>query len=367
MSLSALIKAFREVKDTDHPIVVHVHTVKGKGYKPAEENRENWHWHAPFDRETGENLNNWGGESYNSIFADHISERIEKDKSIALVTAAVPGAVGLGQEKREKLGGNYVDVGIAEEQATAMCSGIAKNGGKPIFATNATFAQRVYDQVTQDVSLNKSAVTIQLSSSSVFGMGDATHIGISAIGLFSNIPGLKYLSPTNREEYLAMLDYSIDQNEGPVVLAVPCDGVNPAEYPVMTDFSGPVKYQVCEKGKEVAVLALGDFFNLGKNTAEFIESKSGKKVTLINPRFASGLDEELLDSLCEDHSVIVTLEDGILDGGFGQKVASYLGSKGVKVLNYGFEKKFYDGVPPQTAMKECRLDPELIWEDVKGL
>ncbi len=361
--VSALIKAFREVKDTDHPVVVHVHTVKGKGYERAEKNRESWHWFPPFDRETGEPLNKWGGESYNSIFAEHILERLESEKSIVVVTAAVPGAVGLGQEVRSRMGRNYVDVGIAEEQATAMCSGISKNGGKPIFATNASFAQRIYDQMTQDVSLNGSAVTLHLSSSSIFGMGDATHIGISAIGMFSNIPGVVYLCPTSKEEYLAMLDYSIDQNEHPVVLAVPCDGVNHAAYPVCTDFDG-VKYQICEKGEDIAILALGDFFNLGRKVADYIGEKTGRKVTLINPRFATGLDEKTLTGLLADHKTIVTLEDGILDGGFGQKVASFYGNRDVKVFNYGFERKFYDGVNVQEVMEERRLTPELIYEDI---
>ena len=364
--IASLIEAFKEVKDIDHPTVVHVHTLKGKGYKLAETNKENWHWAAPFDRETGERKFKGGGESYNSIFANYMLEKIQKDKKVVVVTAAVPGAVGLTQDVREKMGDNYVDVGIAEEQATAMCSGIAKNGGKPVFVTNATFAQRIYDQVTQDVSLNKSAVTIQLHSTSIFGMGDATHIGISTIGIFANIPGLTYLCPTSKEEYLAMLEWSLEQKESPVIIAVPCDGVNKAEYPVEKDF-GKLEYQVCEKGERIAVLALGDFFNIGKEAAKLIGEKSGKKVTLINPRFASGVDTKLLDQLCKNHDVFVTLEDGIVEGGFGQKIASYLGRKNIKVLNYGFEKKFYDGVPAKQALEEARITPELIWEDISSL
>ena len=363
-NVSALIDAFREVKDISHPVVVHVHTVKGKGYPIAEKNREGWHYAQPFDRETGEPIRRWGGESYNSIFASHMEKRIAEDDRIVIVTAAVPGAVGLGQELRERLGKNYADVGIAEEQATAMCSGIARNGGKPVFATNATFAQRIYDQTAQDVCLNKSPVTIQLSSSSVFGMGDATHIGISAISMFSNIPGLIYLSPTNKQEYLAMLDYSIDQTETPVVLAVPCDGVHDAEYPVLTDFS-PNTYQVCERGEKIAVLALGDFFRIGQKVAAYLTEQTGKKVTLINPRFASGVDKKLLDELCENHDIFITLEDGFLDGGFGQKIAGYLGARDVKVLNYGFAKKIYDRVSPKDALLMNRITPECILEDIE--
>ncbi|MCR4653962.1 MAG: 1-deoxy-D-xylulose-5-phosphate synthase [Eubacterium sp.] len=359
-----LIHVLREVKDVDHPIVLHVHTQKGKGYKPAEEDRESWHYAPPFDRESGKPLYSRTGESYASLFADHMIERIRRDKSIVVVTAAVPGAVGLIPEKRNAMGENYVDVGIAEEHATAMCSGIAKNGGKPLFVTNATFAQRIYDQVHQDVSLNKSAVTFHLMSSSIYGMSDSTHVGISAIGMFSNIPGLVYLSPTNREEYMAMLDYSLDQNDHPTVIAVPGTAVKEAQYPVDRDFSKRNRFQICERGEEVAVLALGDFFDIGHETSDYIAKKLGKKVTLINPRFASGVDEELLDELVKDHDTFVTLEDGILDGGFGQKVAAYLGRKGVRVLTYGFKKKFYDRYNVQEVLEACRITPEKIWEDV---
>ena len=233
--------------------------------------------------------------------------------------------------------------------------------------TNATFAQRVYDQMTQDVSLNGNAVTTVLFSTSIYGMGDATHIGISAMGMFTNIPGVTYLSPTSKEEFLAMLEYSIEQSDHPTIIAVPCDGVNSMIYPVDSNYDKTDKYQVCEEGEKTAILALGDFFNIGVQTAKLIEEKTGKKATLINPRFASGIDRELLDKLCADHDVIVTLEDGILEGGFGQKIASYLGGKDVKVLNYGFIKKFYDGMSAKDALLESRITPECILEDVTSI
>ncbi|MBQ4218813.1 MAG: 1-deoxy-D-xylulose-5-phosphate synthase, partial [Butyrivibrio sp.] len=365
--IEILIKAFKEVKDIDHPIVLHVHTQKGKGYALAEKNKEEWHYSMPFNRETGERVSFGNGESYQDIFGKYMLDKIEKDKSVVCMTAAVPGAVGLEQDVRNKMGKNYVDVGIAEEQAVAMCSGIAKNGGKPVFVTNATFAQRVYDQMTQDVSLNGNAVTTVLFSTSIYGMGDATHIGISAMSMFTNIPGVTYLSPTSKEEFLAMLEYSIEQSDHPTIIAVPCDGVNSMIYPVDSNYDKTDKYQVCEEGEKTAILALGDFFNIGVQTAKLIEEKTGKKATLINPRFASGIDRELLDKLCADHDVIVTLEDGILEGGFGQKIASYLGGKDVKVLNYGFIKKFYDGMSAKDALLESRITPECILEDVTSI
>lgn len=363
-NIEKLIAVFEKVKDIDHPIVVHVHTQKGKGYTPATIDKENWHWCRPFDRETGKPTVSFEGEDYGALSGDLILKKMKEDKSVVFVTAAVPGSVGFPKENREKAGEQYIDVGIAEEQAVAMCSGIAKNGGKPIFGTNATFIQRTYDQYSQDVCINNSPVTTILNYSSVLGLNDVTHLGIFGISMLSNIPNLVYMAPICKEEYLAMLEWSIDQQEHPVVISMPGNGVHGAKYPVDTNYDDINTYQVCRQGDTVAVLALGDFFQLGEEAAEEIEKTLGKKVTLINPRYASGLDEKTLDELKKNHSVIVTLEDGILDGGFGQKVASYYGGDDIRVLNFGIKKDFYDRYDPAELMKENHLTKELITKDV---
>ena len=248
----------------------------------------------PFDRTTGKPLQNFEGEDYSVLTGELLLNKMKKDKSVVFVTAAVPSNVGFPKENREKAGSQYIDIGIAEEQAVAMCSGIAKNGGKPIFGTNATFIQRTYDQFSQDVCINQSPVTTILNYSSILGLNDVTHLGFYTISMLSNIPNLVYLAPTCKEEYLAMLDWSVDQDKYPVVISMPGNGVHPAKYPVASSYDSLNEYQVCEKGEEVAVLALGDFFQLGEEAARSIEKETGKKVTLINPRFASGLDEKLL-------------------------------------------------------------------------
>lgn len=363
-NIERLIEVFKKVKDIDHPVVVHIHTQKGKGYAPAEKNREGWHWCAPFDRETGKPKFSFDEEDYSDLSGELLLKKMKEDKSVIFVTAAVPSSMGFPKENREKAGSQYIDVGIAEEQAVAMCSGIAVNGGKPVFGTNATFIQRTYDQYSQDVCINNSPVTTIINSASVFGMRDVTHIGIYAISMLSNIPKLVYMAPASKEEYLAMLDWSIDQKEYPVIISIPCNGVHNAKYPVAKDYSNINTYQVCEKGSEVAVLALGDFFQLGEAAAEEIEKITGKKVTLINPRYASGLDNALLEELKSGHKCVVTLEDGILDGGFGQKIAAYYGSSEMKVLNFGFKKDFYDRYNPEDLLKENHLTPNQIAEDV---
>lgn len=366
-NIEKLIALFQKVKDIDHPITVHIHTQKGKGYEPAEENREAWHWCMPFDRTTGKPLMTFEGEDYSTLTGDLLLEKMKKDKSVVFVTAAVPSNVGFPKANREKAGSQYIDVGIAEEQAVAMCSGIAKNGGKPIFGTNATFIQRTYDQFSQDVCINQSPVTTILNYSSILGLNDVTHLGFYTISMLSNIPNLVYLAPTCKEEYLAMLDWSVDQDKYPVVISMPGNGVHPAKYPVASSYDSLNEYQVCEKGEEVAVLALGDFFQLGEEAARSIEKETGKKVTLINPRFASGLDEKLLSDLKENHRVVVTLEDGILEGGFGHKVASYYSASDMKVLNFGLKKEFYDRYDAEQLLEENHLTKDWIAKDVKAL
>lgn len=366
-NIEKLIALFEKVKDIDHPIAVHIHTQKGKGYAPAEENREAWHWCMPFDRTTGQPTVTFAGEDYSTLTEDLILSKMKKDPSVVFVTAAVPSNVGFPKANREKAGDQYIDVGIAEEQAVAMCSGIAKNGGKPIFGTNATFIQRTYDQISQDVCINKSPVTMIMNYTSVLGLNDVTHLGIYTIAMLGNIPELVYLAQTCKEEYLAMLDWSIEQQEHPVVISIPGNGVHAAKYSVASDYSQINKYQVCKKGDTVAVLALGDFFQLGEEAVSEIEKQTGRQVTLINPRYASGLDLELLEDLKKDHSVVVTLEDGILEGGFGQRVAAYYGASDMKVQNFGLKKEFYDRYDAAKLMEENHLTAGQIAEDVKNL
>lgn len=362
--IQAMIKVFQKVKDIDHPIVVHINTQKGKGFKLAEENREAWHWCMPFDRQTGQ----WKvsfGESYTSLTADYIMDKAKKDKDFVVITPAMPMTAGLGQDLRQQLGAQYVDVGIAEEHAVAMASGVAKAGGKPLLVTNATFIQRTYDQVSQDVCINNNPVTILLNYASFDGLTDVTHLGIFAISAFSNIPNLVMLAPTSREEYLNMLDWAVEQKEHPVMILMPGNAIT--ERAADKNYSSVNTFKIEQKGCKVAILALGDFYQRGEALAKEIKTKLGFTPTLINPRFASGLDENLLKDLEKDHQLVVTLEDGILDGGFGQKVATFYATSDMEVKNYGLKKEFYDRYNPQDLLRQLGMLPEQIIEDIKKL
>lgn len=363
--LEKLIVAFNKVKDIDHPVVVHINTQKGKGYKVAEDNKEQWHWCMPFDVETGKYNFVMNGEDYGTMTCDFLMKKMKCDPTVTTIVAAVPTTIGFTEDKRKEAGSQFVDVGIAEEHAIAFASGIAKNGGKPVFATHSSFMQRTYDQLSQDLCINGNAATILVNTASIYGMNDVTHLGIYDIAMMSNIPNLVYLAPTNSEEYFAMLDWSIEQNQYPVAIRIPCNGVIHADgVKVDTDYSVLNKYQVNKEGSEIAILALGDFYNIGEEVAKAIEEKSGIAPTLINPRYITGLDVELLEKLKANHTKVITLEDGILDGGFGEKIARYFGPTDVKVYNYGFKKEFIDRYVVEDIMKENHLTPEQILEDI---
>ena len=363
--LRELIGAFKQVKDSKKPVVVHINTLKGKGYKPAEEHKEEWHWHLPFDIETGKS-HFPEVEDYSSVTCEYLIEKMKKDPTVVTITSGTPTILGFTQEKRKQAGRQFVDVGIAEETAVALASGIAKGGGKPVYGVYSSFIQRTYDQISQDLCIDGNPATIVVYTGSVFGMTDVTHLGLQDIPMLSNIPGLVYLAPTTKEEYLAMLDWSIEQNDHPVAIRVPISVVSDGKK-VTKDFSKLNEYEVTQNGSKIAIVALGSFYSVGAKTAEIIENKTGVKPTLINPIYITGTDDKLLEQLKENHDIVITVEDGVLDGGFGEKIARFYGNSDIKVLNYGLKKEFLDRYNPEEIVKANRLTPEQIAEDVCGI
>ena len=363
--LKALRRAFTEAKRVKGPVLVHVLTKKGKGYLPAEENPSRFHGTGPFDIQTGEPISKSGKDSCTDVFSKVMLDLAKKDDRLVAITAAMEDGTGLAAFHRY-YPDRFFDVGIAEETAVAMASGIAKNGGKPVFGVYSTFIQRTYDQLSQDLCINNSAATILVYWASVYGMNDVTHLGIYDIPMMSNIPNLVYLAPTTKEEYLAMLDWSIEQNDHPVAIRVPISVVSDGKK-VTKDFSKLNEYEVTQNGSKIAIVALGSFYSVGAKTAEIIENKTGVKPTLINPIYITGTDDKLLEQLKENHDIVITVEDGVLDGGFGEKIARFYGNSDVKVLNYGLKKEFLDRYNPEEIVKANRLTPEQIAEDVCGI
>ena len=365
--LSAMIEALRAVKDAKKPVVLHIVTEKGKGFAPAEQHKEEWHWCMPFDRETGKPLMSTEGESWESITTDFMLERMKRDPAVCMITSGTPTVLGFTEDKRRLAGRQFIDVGIAEENAVALASGIAANGGKPVYGVYSTFIQRTYDQLSQDLCINNSPATIIVAWGSVYGMNDVTHLGLYDIPMMSNIPNLVYLAPTSREEYLAMLDWSIDQTDHPVAIRMPGGPLISSGEAVKPDFSRLNEYQVAHRGAKVALLGLGSFFSLAQQAAALLKTQTGIDATVINPRFITGLDEKLLRELTADHDVVVTLEDGQLDGGFGEKIARFYGADAVKVLNFGLKKEFLDRYDLEQVLRDNHLTPEQIAHDIRNV
>ena len=361
-----LIEVFRSVKDTDHPMVVHIHTEKGHGFAPAVANKEAWHYGAPFNPVDGSRPPMPAVETYEELLSDWMLREMKTDPTLIAVTAGTPSAAGFTPEKRREAGRQHVDMGIAEEQAAAMSSGMAKGGLRPVWTVYSTFVQRAYDQIAQDICINSNPVVINVVGGGVNSMNDITHICLFDIPMLCSIPGLVYLAPTNCEEYFAMLRWAILQNKMPVALRVPTGAVVHASGPVDVEYGYEPEYKVVHKGSEVAVIAAGSFFQKGEAVVKMLSDK-GIDATLINPRYLNGVDAVTLDRLKADHRLVVTLEDGSKDGGFGERIAAYYGASDMKALVGGIKKGHYDRFDVQQLLSDNRLLDEQIVEDILAI
>lgn len=373
--IEKLIEVFKSVKGTEKPTVVHIHTEKGHGYAPAVANKEAWHWGMPFNLEDGSRPRRTSDgsipevtpcEDYGELFSDWMLREMKQDKSLIAVTAGTPTAAGFTPEKRKQAGEQHIDMGIAEEQAAAMISGMAKGGLHPVWTVYSTFIQRTYDQIAQDICINSNPAVINVMWGGVNSMNDITHICLFDIPMLCSIPGLTYLAPTTCEEYFAMLRWAISQDKKPIAIRVPSNGVHHTSEKVDSEYGHEPKYKVAHHGEKVAIIAEGSFFQKGENVVRLLATK-GIDATLINPRYLNAVDAETLDSLKANHQLVVTLEDGSKDGGFGERIASYYGPSSMKVLVGGIKKGLYDRYDVNQLLSDNRLLDEQIVEDIISL
>lgn len=358
-----LIEIFKSVKDTDKPTVVHIHTEKGHGFQPAVDNKEGWHWGMPFNLADGSRPAAPAWESYEQLYSDWMLREMKKDPTLIAVTAGTPAAAGFTPAKRKEAGSQHIDMGIAEEQAVAMASGMAKGGLRPVWTVYSTFIQRTYDQIAQDLCINSNPAVINVAWGGTGTMNDITHICLFDIPMLCSIPGLIYLAPTNCEEYFAMLKWAILQDKKPIAIRIPSNGVIHTSDKVDEVYSYESKYKVTHKGSKVAVIAAGSFYQKGENVVKILAEK-GIDATLINPRYLNEVDATTLDSLKANHKLVVTLEDGCKDGGFGERVASYFSTSDMKVLVGGVKKDLYDRFDVHQLLSDNRLLDEQIVEDI---
>lgn len=371
-NIEKLIEVFKSVKGTDKPTVVHIHTEKGHGYAPAVANKEAWHWGLPFNLEDGSRpRKNDNGtipqtapqEDYGTLFSDWMLREMKQDKTLIAVTAGTPVAAGFTVDKRDEAGKQHIDMGIAEEQAAAMISGMAKDGLHPVWTVYSTFIQRTYDQIAQDLCINSNPAVINVVGGGVNSMNDITHICLFDIPMLCSIPGLIYLAPTTCEEYFAMLRWAIQQDQKPVAIRVPSNGVVHTSEPIDTEYGYEPKYKVIHKGKNVAIIAAGSFFQKGENVARLL-TENGINATLINPRYLNDVDTDTLEGLKTDHQLVVTLEDGCKEGGFGERIASFYGLSDMKVLVGGIKKGLYDRFDVNKLLSDNNLLDEQIVDEI---
>lgn len=371
-NIEKLIEVFKSVKGTDKPTVVHIHTEKGHGYAPAVANKEAWHWGLPFNLEDGSRpRKNDNGtipqtapqEDYGTLFSNWMLREMKQDKTLIAVTAGTPAAAGFTVDKRNEAGKQHIDIGIAEEQAAAMISGMAKGGLHPVWTVYSTFIQRTYDQIAQDLCINSNPAVINVVGGGVNSMNDITHICLFDIPMLCSIPGLIYLAPTTCEEYFAMLRWAIQQDQKPVAIRVPSNSVVHTSEPIDTEYGYEPKYKVIHKGKNVAIIAAGSFFQKGENVARLL-TENGINATLINPRYLNDVDTDTLEGLKTDHQLVVTLEDGCKDGGFGERIASFYGLSDMKVLVGGIKKGLYDRFDVNKLLSDNNLLDEQIVNEI---
>ena len=373
--IERLIEVFRSVKDTNRPTVVHIHTEKGHGYAPAVKNKEAWHWGMPFNLDDGSRpVRNADGtvpevkpcETYPELFSDWMLSEMKHDKTLIAVTAGTPTAAGFTADKRKEAGSQHLDMGIAEEQAVAMISGMAKGGLRPVWTVYSTFIQRTYDHIAQDLCINSNPAVINVVGGGVNSMNDITHICLFDIPMLCSIPGLIYLAPTTCEEYFAMMRWAILQDKKPIAIRVPSNGVVHTTENVDEEYSYESKYKVMHEGSKVAIIAAGSFYQKGENVVRLLADK-GIDATLVNPRYLNEVDADSLEALKTNHKLVVTLEDGCKDGGFGERIASSYGTSDMKVLVCGIKKGLYDRYDVEQLLKDNRLLDEQIVEDVLAL
>ena len=366
--ITALIHAFTRVKDVSRPVVVHIHTLKGKGYTPAETYKERYHWGMPFNLETGQPLSDGRNtEDYCNLTGKFLLEQMQKDPTVVAISSGTPAVIGFNPERRQQAGKQFVDVGIAEEHAVALASGIAANGGRPVYGVYSTFIQRCYDQLSQDLCINRNPAVISVFLGGSAGMNDETHLGFFDIPLISNIPNIVYLAPTCKEEYFAMLEWGIKQTTHPVAVRVPGPVVIENGETFDTDYSELNRYKITCQGERVAIIALGNFYPLGESVRRKLQEATGVQATLINPRYITGLDKQMLEDLKVNHQLVITLEDGVLDGGFGEKIACYYGDSEMKVKNYGLKKEFADRFALEELLKENHLTDTQITNEIREI
>ena len=408
--VDALVEVLNEVKDIDHPIVVHIHTTKGLGFNDETEadngsdgcNQTNPqphagqceanHWQDP-EASLGKPLD--ARKYYGEMAMASLERRFDNEPGLVVISPATPGSNGITRDFRERAGAHYVDTGITEEHAAAFAAGIARAGGRPVLATSATFFQRTFDQLQQELALNHVPATLLIFGAGISG-ADNTHSGTFDMTMFANVPDVTCLAPASGEQMLDMLAWATGPSEhGVVAIRMPGEQIlaleraadmafdplqRAEEHDPAVNIAGAcpfVRYQIVQPGRDVAILGLGNTMPLAaeitSTLAENDEEHAAITATLVDALQYSTMDAELLAMLADGHRLVVTLEDGQLEGGWGEKVTAFYANSSntkashVRVLNFGAAKEFTDRVPLGELNERYGLTSETIVSRIRGI
>ena len=408
--VDALVEVLNEVKDIDHPIVVHIHTTKGLGFNDETEadngsdgcNQTNPqphagqceanHWQDPEDS-LGKPLD--ARKYYGEMAMASLERRFDNEPGLVVISPATPGSNGITRDFRERAGAHYVDTGITEEHAAAFAAGIARAGGRPVLATSATFFQRTFDQLQQELALNHVPATLLIFGAGISG-ADNTHSGTFDMTMFANVPDVTCLAPASGEQMLDMLAWATGPSEhGVVAIRMPGEQIlaleraadmafdplqRAEEHDPAVNIAGAcpfARYQIVQPGRDVAILGLGNTMPLAAEItsalAENDEEHAAITATLVDALQYSTMDAELLAMLADGHRLVVTLEDGQLEGGWGEKVTAFYANSSntkashVRVLNFGAAKEFTDRVPLGELNERYGLTSETIVSRIRGI
>lgn len=362
--LKTLYRTFKEAQRMDQAVLIHVLTKKGKGYAPAEQNPSKFHGVGPFNKETGEVLGSNNKDSYTDVFSQIMCELGEKEPKLAAITAAMKDGTGL-TKFQEKFPERFYDVGIAEEHAVTFAAGLAAAGVKPVVTVYSAFLQRSYDQIVHDVCMQKLPVIFAIDRAGLVGNDGETHQGAYDISFMNHIPNMTILSPKNRWEFKDMMEFAV-QHDGPIAIRYPRGNV----FEGLEEFRAPVelgKSEIIYKESDIAILSVGHMMEVAEKVREGLKAK-GYSCSLVNARFVKPMDKELLKELAKDHSLFVTIEEGVVTGGYGASVNGYVMEEGldVKVLAQGFKDQYIEHGNIDVLRKVIGLDADSIVEKIEN-
>ncbi len=364
-NINQMMEAFDAAKRAKKAVVIHVLTSKGKGYPFAEKYPSRYHGVDPFDVTSGEPINANKALSYTKVFSNYLVKLAASNEKIVAITAAMPNGTGLNRFKKQ-FPNRFFDVGIAEEHAVTFAAGLAMGGYKPVVAIYSTFLQRAYDQIVHDVCINNLPVIFAIDRAGITGSDGKTHQGILDLSFLSHIPNLIVMAPKNSFELEAMLTFAVAGNR-PVAIRFPKGDA----YLGLNEYQAPIeegKAEVIKEGSEIAILAVGSMVKTGQEIVEALEGE-GKKVSLINVRFISPFDMDILERLSDNHSIFVTIEENVRNGGYGQKVADYLfeaKKSNMKLINISLPDVFIEHGGVGELQKKYGLDKESILNRIKA-